>query len=172
MIISGACRNHHARASPNCCPRALAFWSHREQGTGYRAPGLCWELHAHSLAGEKGALQVIPPVTLAQPSPWKAPRLFKWGRKEPVCAWAPAACEMRRQTVNYCLSALTFSLAPSVTLADPTVLSEPWGLFSHTKNPNSHMSKLEFLLSHLTTLKVASPEKKKKNALEKIPTEL
>lgn len=80
---------------------------------------------------------------------------------------------MRRQTVNYCLSALTFSLAPSVTLADPTVLSEPWGLFSHTKNPNSNMSKLEFLLSHLTTLKVASPEKKKKkNALEKIPTEL
>lgn len=84
------------------------------------------------------------------------------GPKRVVCAWAPAACEMRRQTVNYCLSVLTFfspCLLRSLWLT--LQLSEPWGLFSHTGNPNPNTRKPEFSPSHLTTLNVASPEKKK-----------
>lgn len=33
------------------------------------------------------------------------------------------------------------------------------GVFSHTGNPNTNTQKLEYLPSHLTTLKVASPQK-------------
>lgn len=81
------------------------------------------ERRAHAVAGEKRAPKCPVPRETADaagnsldPLPGK-PRALQGGQKTPGRTSIPAACKIRKETVNYCLLALTFpSCLPSVWL--------------------------------------------------------
>lgn len=144
LVTPGARRTVHPPSGSNCCPRVQ---DPGRAGTGNKAP-----------AGRAAPTPLLPSnalskwpapgggsghdAELAQPSAWKiqgAPR----GQKAPACAPAPAASERRKETVNYLSPRPNFASAPSVSLAEPAVLGQPWGSPARARIPNPTLAFLE-----------------------------
>lgn len=139
-VTPGARRNVHPPPGPNCRPRGSAkvrrSWAPRTRpGRQAPRPRPCWrETRAPSARPRRE--QRTAPGTRSTLS-LKNRRRSKRGRKR---RRAPRLLERakleRKQLITVSLP--NFSLVPSVTLADPAVLSQPWGLFSQSENSKSN----------------------------------